>query len=98
MSMLVQLQLHLQISGPTNKANLLLLTGGYDGSRAGSSAEVFPPTANCSSPSLPRNRFYHTTFLSVCIAILGTDATNYVCVALDFLCNLLLLYRLKTER
>ena len=37
--------------------------------------------------------FYHTTFLSVCIAILGTDATNYVCVALDFLCNLLLLYR-----
>ena len=42
--------------------------------------------------------FYHATFLSVCIAILGTDATNYVCVALDFLCNLLLLYRLKTER
>ena len=37
--------------------------------------------------------FYHTTFLSVCVAVLGTDATNYVCVALDFLCNLLLLYR-----
>jgi len=36
--------------------------------------------------------FYHTTFLSVCVAVLGTDATNYVCVALDFLCNLLLLY------
>ena len=42
--------------------------------------------------------FYHTTFLSVCVAVLGTDATNYVCAALDFLCNLLLLYRLKIER
>merc|ERR1711971_1445766 len=37
--------------------------------------------------------FYHQTFLSVCVAILGTDATNYVCVALDFLCNMYLLYR-----
>ena len=41
--------------------------------------------------------FYHQTFLSVCVAILGTDATNYVCVALDFLCNMYLLYRYKTQ-
>ena len=40
--------------------------------------------------------FYHQTFLSVCVAILGTDTTNYVCVALDFLCNMYLLYRYKT--
>ena len=30
------------------------------------------------------------------MAGLGTDATNYVCVGLDFLCNMLLL--LKTYR
>ena len=40
--------------------------------------------------------FYHQTFLSVCVAILGTDTTNYVCVALDFLCNMFLLYKYKT--
>ena len=37
--------------------------------------------------------FYHQTFLSVCVAILGTDTTNYVCVALDFLCNMFLLFK-----
>jgi hypothetical protein len=37
--------------------------------------------------------FYHQTFLSVCVAGLGTDVTNYTCVVLDFLCNMFLLYK-----
>jgi len=37
--------------------------------------------------------FYHQTFLSVCVAILGTDATNYTCVVLDFICNMFLLFK-----
>ena len=36
---------------------------------------------------------FHQTFLSVCVAILGTDATNYTCVVLDFICNMFLLFR-----
>ena len=37
--------------------------------------------------------FFHQTFLSVCVAILGTDATNYTCVVLDFICNMFLLFK-----
>ena len=37
--------------------------------------------------------FYNQTFLAVCVATLGTDTTNYVCVALDFLCNMYFLYK-----
>ena len=37
--------------------------------------------------------FLHQTFLSVCVAILGTDATNYTCVVLDFICNMFLLFK-----
>ena len=51
-------------SGPANEANLLLLTGGFDGNSYLSSTEVFPPTANCSPPSLPGKRNLHTTFLT----------------------------------
>ena len=40
--------------------------------------------------------FYHQTFLSVCVAVLGTDTTNYACVLFDFLCNMYLLYKYKT--
>ena len=36
---------------------------------------------------------FHQTFLSVCVAILGTDATNYTCVVLDFICNMFLLFK-----
>jgi len=32
--------------------------------------------------------FYHISFLSVCMATLSTDATNYVLLALDFSCNM----------
>ena len=37
--------------------------------------------------------FFRQTFLSVCVAILGTDATNYTCVVLDFICNMFLLFK-----
>ena len=37
--------------------------------------------------------FYHVSFLSVCMATLSTDATNYLLVALDFLCNMYALFR-----
>ena len=37
--------------------------------------------------------FYHVSFLSVCMATLSTDATNYVLLALDFLCNMYGVYR-----
>ena len=37
--------------------------------------------------------FYHLSFLSVCMATLSTDATNYLLVALDFLCNMYTLFR-----
>ena len=37
--------------------------------------------------------FYHVSFLSVCMATLSTDATNYVLLLLDFLCNMYSLFR-----
>ena len=37
--------------------------------------------------------FYHVSFLSVCMATLSTDATNYVLLALDFLCKMYGVYR-----
>ena len=51
-------------SGPANEANLHLLTGGWNGNSQLSSTEVFPPTSNCSPPSLPSVRTYHTTFVT----------------------------------
>ena len=90
--MLVQLQLHLQISGPTNKANLLLLTGGYDDKSFLFSTEVFPPTAGCSPLSLPDKRSHHTTFFTagdkpMVATCGGTDDGTYnllsSCLVLD---------------
>ena len=65
-------------SGPANEANLLLLTGGWDGNSELSSTEVFPPTANCSPPSLPGKRYYHTTFLTA-----GDDPVVATCGGQD---------------
>ena len=51
-------------SGPANEANLLLLTGGFDGNSTLTSTMVFPSKANCSPPSVPGPRYIHTTFLT----------------------------------
>ena len=37
--------------------------------------------------------FYHVSFLSVCMATLGTDATNYLLLLLDFFCDVYAVFR-----